>query len=175
MNIHSLVVGNLRENTYILEKNNTVLVIDPGSSYDKIKKVIGNKKVLGILITHNHEDHVGAVKYFLDTKIYKYDLLEEKEYILQDFKFEVIFNPGHSKDSVSFYFRKDKCLFSGDFIFKGSIGRCDLETGDILEMKKSITKIKKYDDDIKIYPGHGCSTTLLQEKKTNPYFNDFIS
>lgn len=174
MNIKSLVVGDLRENTYILEKNNTVLVIDPGSDYDKIKKIIGDKKVLGILITHSHFDHVGAVKYFLDTKIYKYDLLEEKEYILGDFKFEVIFNPGHSKDSVSFYFRDEMCLFSGDFIFKGSIGRCDLATGDIIDMKKSIAKIKKYDDDIKIYPGHGDSTTLFYEKKTNPYFNDFI-
>ena len=61
-------------------------------------------------------------------------------------------------------------MFLGDFIFKESIGRCDLEGGNYDEMLKSIELIKKYDDDIKVYPGHGDETTLLYEKQNNPYF-----
>ena len=60
-------------------------------------------------------------------------------------------------------------MFVGDFIFKESIGRCDLEGGDFTEMKKSLSKIKKYDKDIILYPGHGPSTTLKNELKNNIY------
>ena len=61
-------------------------------------------------------------------------------------------------------------MFVGDFIFKDDIGRCDLPTGDYLQMLASINKIKKYNDDILIYPGHEETTTLLEEKKFNEYF-----
>lgn len=170
MNITRLVVGPLEENTYILEIDNELLIVDPGSEYDKISKIINNRKVLGILITHSHFDHIGALDSFKDIDIYKYDVLEEKEYNIGKFKFDVIFNPGHSKDSVSYYFRKYNALFSGDFIFYESIGRCDLPTGSISDMEKSIDKIKKYDKDMIIYPGHGEDTTLSHEIEYNPYF-----
>ena len=61
-------------------------------------------------------------------------------------------------------------MFVGDFIFKDNIGRVDLPTGNYQEMIESINKIKKYDDDIVLYPGHGDSTTLGHEKKHNYYF-----
>ena len=61
-------------------------------------------------------------------------------------------------------------MFSGDFIFKESVGRCDLPGGNIGDMIKSINKIKEYDDDIVIYPGHGDSTTIGYEKNNNIYF-----
>ncbi len=170
MNITRLVVGSLEENTYILEIDNELLIVDPGSEYDKISKIINNRKVLGILITHSHFDHIGALDSFKNIDIYKYDVLEEKEYNIGNFKFEVIFNPGHSKDSVSYYFKKYNTLFSGDFIFYESIGRCDLPTGSISDMEKSIDKIKKYDKDMIIYPGHGEDTTLSHEIEFNPYF-----
>ena len=60
-------------------------------------------------------------------------------------------------------------MFTGDFLFKGTIGRTDLPGGDVQKMKKSINKIKKYSDDIKIYPGHGATTSLKAEKENN-YF-----
>ena len=60
-------------------------------------------------------------------------------------------------------------MFTGDFLFKNSIGRTDLETGNDIEMKKSIDKILKYNDIMKIYAGHGPSTTLELEKKYNYY------
>ena len=62
-------------------------------------------------------------------------------------------------------------MFTGDFLFKETVGRTDLEYGNLNEMKESIKKIKKYDNDIVIYPGHGEKTTLGYEKENNEYFN----
>ena len=151
--------GELRENCYVLEEDNKYLVIDPGSEFDKIDSYIKEDgQVLGILVTHRHFDHIGA----LDDCVRKYrcpvyDKLStlDENYSVGPFSFNVISCPGHTPDSISFYFYKEKKLFSGDFIFEGNIGRCDLEGGDMKEMRKSIEKIKKYPDDITIYPGHG--------------------
>ena len=170
MDIDVVVVGYLEENCYILKKGNKVLVIDPGDEIDKIKEVIGNDNVVGVLITHNHFDHVGALSYFDDSLIYKYDNLEEKEYSIQGFNFKVIFTPGHSSDSVSYYFSDINSLFCGDFIFRESIGRCDLPSGDFDVMKKSINMIKGYPKNMIIYPGHSESTTLEYEIANNIYF-----
>ena len=61
-------------------------------------------------------------------------------------------------------------MFTGDFLFRGSIGRCDLG-GSEEDMVKSIEKIKKYDEDIVIYPGHGESSDLASEFKWNIYLS----
>ena len=63
-------------------------------------------------------------------------------------------------------------MFVGDFLFKDSIGRCDLEYANIHDMKKSIEKIKQYDDNIIIYSGHGEDTLLGNEKDNNFYFKE---
>ena len=173
MEVITVVTGALEENCYILIKNNTCLVIDPGDDYLKIKEKIGDNKILGVLITHSHFDHIGALRHFLikkSVKIFKKSNTLEKEYTIGDFNFKCIYTPGHSSDSITFYFEEINSMFVGDFIFKGNIGRCDLPTGSISEMNKSIEKIKKYDDNIKIYNGHGESTTLKAEKESNPYF-----
>ncbi|MBR3049323.1 MAG: MBL fold metallo-hydrolase [Bacilli bacterium] len=172
MKIETIVTGVLEENCYVLKKNNTCLVVDPGDDYDKIKDVIGDDKVLGVLITHSHFDHIGALRNFLtkrNTKIFKKSSVEEKEYNIGDFTFEVIFTPGHSKDSITFYFKEDNIMFVGDFIFKESIGRCDLPGGDINEMNESLDRIKKYPKETVLYPGHYDSTTLEYEINNNSY------
>ena len=61
-------------------------------------------------------------------------------------------------------------MFVGDFIFKNSIGRTDLEGGNEEDMKKSIEKIRQYSDEITLYPGHGQKTDLGEEKKNNLFF-----
>lgn len=172
MEIKRIVVGPLDTNCYILIKNNNALVIDPGDDYEKIIDEIKGKKVVGILITHNHFDHVGALSNFDKDIIYTFSNLEEKEYTISDFNFEVIYTPGHTNDSVSYYFKEIDSLFCGDFIFYENIGRCDLPTGDFIIMKKSINKIKKYPINIKIYPGHDISTTLIHEIENNIYFKE---
>lgn len=172
MEIIKVVTGALDENCYVLVNNGICLVVDPGDDFPKIKEACGDNKVLGVLITHSHFDHIGALRNFLtkrSIKIFKRSNLEEKEYSVGDFKFKCIHTPGHSRDSVTFYFEEDKAMFIGDFIFKDSIGRTDLPGGNMIEMEQSIEKIKNYNDDVILYPGHNEETTLGEEKQKNPY------
>ena len=172
MNIQCIKTGFLEENCYILKKGNTYLVIDPGDDFLKLKNFIDGK-VLGILITHRHFDHIGAVEDMVreyQVLVYERRNLQEGNYKIGDFCFRVIFTPGHSKDSVSYYFYEQEIMFTGDFLFKHTTGKTDLEGGSKEDMQKSIEKIKKYPEDTKVYPGHGESTTLKEEFKHNKYF-----
>jgi glyoxylase-like metal-dependent hydrolase (beta-lactamase superfamily II) len=147
-------------------------VIDPGDDIDKIKEEIKKYNLLAILITHHHFDHVGALDDLIKYKnvpIYDYNLTDT-EYNIDKFNFKIIKTPGHTSDSITFYFENENIMFTGDFLFKGTIGRTDLPTGDSIEMEKSINKIKQYNKDIKIYPGHGDITTLEDEIKYNYFF-----
>lgn len=172
MKIITTIVGPLNTNCYILIRNNKCLIIDPGDEYEKIMANVGEREIWGILITHYHFDHTGALSDFINNhkpNIYDYHNHEEKM-ILGPFTIDVIKTPGHKEDAVTYYFKNEKAMFCGDFIFKNSIGRTDLNGGSDIEMKKSIGLIKKYDDDIIIYPGHGEKTTLGDEKRNNLYF-----
>lgn len=190
MKIEKIVVGLYEENCYLIIKDDKCIIVDPG---DESKKIISNLEkselnVLGILITHAHFDHIGALNDILDrynVPVYYHNInneiehdklinIKEEKYILDKFKFEVIFTPGHRNDSVTYYFYDENIMFTGDFLFKGTIGRTDLEYASILDMQKSLNKIKKYDNEITIYPGHGDETTLEIEKKINPYFSFII-
>ena len=163
MEINRVVVGPLETNCYILSKDNKCLVIDPGDEYNKIKEAIGNNEVVGVIITHYHFDHIGALSYFDKDLVLDKNNLEEKEYNIDCFNFKVIYTPGHKEDSITIYFEKEQIMFTGDFIFKDAIGRMDLEGGSVLDMQKSLEKMKNYDKSIKIYPGHGESTYLSEE------------
>lgn len=168
--VEKVVVGYLEENCYVVSLENDCLVIDSGDDVKKIINLVGNRNVVGILITHHHFDHVGALNEI--KKLYKVPVIDYKNVgskRLNNFNFEIISTPGHSADSVTYYFKDYRMMFVGDFIFKGTIGRCDLEGGDFMMMKKSIDKIKKYDKKITLYPGHGEATSLGEELKTNPY------
>lgn len=186
MNIKKFIVGPLKENCYYLTKEKDLIIVDPGYDFNKLNKIIKNNNfnLLGILITHAHFDHIGALEDLI--KEYKvpvyynnvnneiaYDKLiniEEKEYNINDFNFKVIYAPGHRNDLSIFYFYEDKAMFTGDFLFKDSMGRVDLEYSNPIQMKQSIEKIKSY-SDITIYPGHGEDTTIDYEKENNFYFN----
>ena len=65
-------------------------------------------------------------------------------------------------------------MFVGDFIFKGTVGRMDLEGGNVEDMNNSLKKIVSYPKSIKLYPGHGESTTLEDEINTNYYLKKAI-
>ena len=175
MEIKKIVTGALEENCYVLSKDGTCLIVDPGSDSKKIKELVGTDKIIGVLVTHSHFDHIGALRDFLNMnrrlKIFKKsNLTDLKEVSVGSFNFVPIMTPGHSSDSVTFYFKDDNAMFVGDFIFRDTVGRCDLPTGSSSEMDKSLEKIKTYADDINLYPGHGDETTLGREKKYNLYF-----
>ena len=163
MQINRVIVGDLETNCYILIKDDKCLVIDPGDEIDEIKEEISNKKIVGVIVTHYHFDHIGALNYFDKSLILDKNNLEEKEYDIDGFKFEIIYTPGHKEDCITIYFKEENIMFTGDFIFEGTIGRMDLEGGNPLDMKKSLEKIKKYNKNIKVYPGHGDYTHLYKE------------
>lgn len=169
MEIKTVKVSEYRTNCYVLIKGNDSLVIDPGDEIEKIRELIGNTNVFGVLITHGHEDHTGAVRYF--DEVYDFNNLTEGKHKIGSFEFEVIYTPGHTTDSVTYYFYNEGIMFTGDFLFKGPIGRTDYPTGSDIDMKKSLKKIVKY-PDVVIYPGHGLSTSLENEKQNNVYFSN---
>lgn len=173
LKIEKIEVGELQCNCYLVEKNNTYLLIDPGDEYQKIVNFIQGKKIVGILITHGHFDHIGCLQKLEEDfhyPVYQYSNLKEGNLSIGNFSLEVIFTKGHSNDSVCYYFKENKVMFVGDFIFKGTIGRCDLEGGNFNEMLQSLQKIKQYNQEITLYPGHGEKTTLQEELENNPYF-----
>ena len=163
MKIDKVIVGPLETNCYVLSINNKCIVIDPGDEYNKIKKVINDREVVGVIITHHHFDHIGALNCFDKNLLLDKNNLEEKNYSIDNFNFEVIYTPGHKEDSITIYFKKENIMFTGDFIFKGTIGRMDLPGGSYKDMQESLNKISKYDRNIKIYPGHGEETILKNE------------
>ena len=85
---------------------------------------------------------------------------------------KVLFVPGHSSGSLAFYCEKEGVVFTGDALFAGSIGRTDLSGGNYDMLIHSIkTKLFVLPPATIVYPGHGESTTIEREIKTNPYFN----
>jgi glyoxylase-like metal-dependent hydrolase (beta-lactamase superfamily II) len=81
--------------------------------------------------------------------------------------------PGHSPGSLAFYSRNDNCVFTGDALFAGSIGRTDLPGGDFNTLIKSIrNKLFVLPPSTVVYAGHGKETTIGNEIKSNPYFDD---
>ena len=101
--------------------------------------------------------------------------LKDKENIeLDDMQLEVIHTPGHTPGGICLLMKKpdDKILFSGDTLFCQGIGRTDFPGADEGLLIKSIKeKLFKLDDDTVVYPGHGPSSTIGEEKRNNPFLN----
>ncbi|MFK4565851.1 MBL fold metallo-hydrolase [Enterococcus sp. UD-01] len=95
---------------------------------------------------------------------------ELKDYELGGMRFTVVPTPGHSIGSLSFIF--DDFVITGDALFRGSIGRTDLHTGNLEQLLDSIqTYLFTLPDEFPAYSGHGEATTIGHEKQTNPFFN----
>lgn len=162
-----------------------------------------NLTVKGILLTHSHLDHISATDAF-NVPIYmyekEYDLfmynyndlynergivrhynLDGREFVklkdgdtlpLGDKEITFIATAGHTIGGVCYKFEND--LFSGDTLFKGAVGRSDLKTGNINDLKESIVRlIDSEDDNLNVYPAHCPSTTIGFEKRYNPYYNSW--
>lgn len=178
MNIKTIVVGDLLTNCYIVEKGDKCIIIDPGADSDHIiSNIDSSKKVVGIFITHSHDDHIGAVTPLVNKyncPIYNGNNLNSGSNVFENFHFNVEPFPGHLDDLVAFHFVEQKIMFVGDFIFKDSIGRVDLKGASPFDMKQSIKRILTFDNDIILLPGHGEKTILKDEVDNLKYFMSII-
>ena len=181
------------------DKLRRLFVIDPGAEPERILREAESFAAdsARILLTHAHVDHIGAAgavarklgigKVMLDPadrELYRSPLnsippllehpddLPETEDFETDGAFEVLHVPGHSPGGSAFLFEdgEEKLLFCGDSLFAGSIGRTDLPGGDYGELISAIkSELLVLPPETRVFPGHGGSTTVGDEKMGNPY------
>ena len=193
MKIKKIITHEMDQNCYLIENNKKGILIDPGLDTNKILKETEDIEINYILLTHCHFDHIYSVNYLnkktvsskncdkniknpgivlYNTSVKNGCSIVMKDGEERDFDgilVKCIYTPGHTDGSVCYLIENN--LFSGDTLFKRSIGRCDLPTGNMSEIENSIRNIiYKLDGDIKVYPGHVEETTIEYEKHNNLYF-----
>ncbi|MBL4931124.1 MBL fold metallo-hydrolase [Clostridium paridis] len=198
MIIKTIPVGDIQENCYLVmdEETKEAFVVDPGDQGDYLVNIISKlgAKLKFILLTHGHFDHVGAVSELKNTfKVPHYINEEEKKYMqgtsyvfgkipeadryLNDgeeidfsgHKIKCLHTPGHSAGGMCFLLNGEH-LFAGDTLFYLSVGRSDFEGGDMDTLVDSIrTKLFVLNDNTIVYPGHGPKTSIMTEKRGNPF------
>lgn len=193
MYFQQVKVGGYDENfAYLVgdEKSREIAVVDP-DNLPLLRSIIerDSLKPVAILVTHEHFDHLAGVEELaLAFKIPVYIHFEGRHALpfgleieeiadgdvidIGAVEIQVLHTPGHAPGAVC-YLVEDK-LITGDTLFVGGCGRCDLEGGDIEAMYRSLYKrLKKLPDHIKVYPGHDYGdksfSTIGEEKKSNPY------
>lgn len=210
MKLHRTTNAIAAENTYYLENDNYLILVDPGSDWIVIERTIRdiNKPIAAILLTHTHYDHIMSLEQVRQTFNHPPVYVAEKEaswlyspldnlsgqsrhdnlpdvicqpaehffqykedYILAGFQFQVVKTPGHSWGGVSFVFPKEELVFTGDALFRETIGRTDLPTGNFDQLIAGIKdKLLTLPGHYQVYPGHGFDTTISHERIFNPYF-----
>ncbi len=142
--------------------DHTGAVVELQNKYE-VKVLIGRQESQNLKnpeITLNYYIGVPDIKLEEDSRIDDKDLIH-----LGELEFNVIHTPGHTNGGTSLYCEKEKMLFSGDTLFRGSWGRTDLPTGSLVEIMDSIiNKLLVLPDDTIVYPGHGKSTMIKEEK-----------
>jgi hydroxyacylglutathione hydrolase len=165
MKIKKVVVGTLKTNCYLLHNEEGIIVVDPGDNGEEIMEEIEelNLPVKYIINTHSHFDHIMANSYIekqTGKKVLN-NLKEGRVLKLGEESLEVIYTPGHTKDSICL--RGNDFLIGGDVLFDGGHGRTDLPGGSDEEMMKTLERLKKdIPSDYCVYPGHG-ETFLMKD------------
>ena len=197
MNIKVQPMGDYMTNCYIITVDCKDFIIDPGvGALRWIKSQVQNP--VAILNTHGHFDHVWSnseVQKEFNLKIYTpigdkpmlqmdpygmgmppstpdIEIQPDEEIEIQGVKIKFHHFPGHTPGCSAIQFNEH--LFTGDFIFKGSIGRFDFPMSNAKDMKNSIAKILEWNNDFHIYPGHGGKTTLKSEKENLVQWYNYI-
>ena len=189
----------LYTNTFLLISDaGHAVVIDPAAevhSYDEILKK-HNATLTTILCTHGHYDHVGsaeALRTEWNAKLFceAADLAGDRMYPLSaadcgyaegetvsvdELQFTVWHTPGHTPGHVALYEPQSKSLFTGDTLFRESIGRTDLPGGDYSWIMRSILDILlPLGDEVHVYPGHGPESTIGHEVLYNPFIVEVLN
>lgn len=192
----TIATGSFEVNTTVFILNNKAYVVDPGSDAEEIFASLSKMGATDydVLLTHGHFDHIGALAQLAkkndSMKVYvsseDLDVIDhpfnayppdyppvKRPTNIGDFSsldgIEVIKTPGHTPGGVCYYIKDYGILFSGDTLFRRSVGRTDLPGGDMGLLTASLKKLMLLPDDIKVIPGHGALTTIGEERAMNPF------
>lgn len=212
LGIQTFTFNAFAENTYVVFDRQTLdcMIVDPGCYSEEEKQTLRdfidreNLRVIRLLNTHCHLDHVFGNKFVAQTwqltpEIHRKELILLEHFpatcrmygiaacepsplpssflepgmvfTLGNFQFSVLFTPGHSPGSVSFYCAQAGVVLSGDTLFFESIGRTDLPGGSHETLIKSIREqLFVLPGDTIVLSGHGEDTTIRHEQEYNPFF-----
>ena len=194
---HILGAAPLYTNTFLIVTDQKHgILIDAAAEPETYKKVLAEQgaTLTHILLTHGHYDHVGAVaalrretgcKVYLDpadalgNDLYPLKSSDVDEawpvsgsLAIDELTFTVYHTPGHTPGSV--VLALGNMLFCGDTLFAGSCGRTDMPGGSGIRMQQSLSMLAESDlrDDAQVLPGHGESSTLGLERRSNPFMTE---
>jgi glyoxylase-like metal-dependent hydrolase (beta-lactamase superfamily II) len=184
----TLSMDSFEVNSYVIHAPDGDIVVDAGAEPEKILAATRNP-VAAILITHGHADHISAldtVRRETDAPVYMhpddaegagirgYEPLRDGEGMaLGGQSLYVVHTPGHSPGSVTFVVGRDQIV--GDLVLPGSVGRTDIPGASWEQIEVSLRKVMPYwEDETRLYTGHGPVLIAMEELKTNPYLPPVI-
>ena len=197
MLIETFPVGMLSANCYVVSSSQAkeAIIIDPGIDFPSEGQVIFDYikavqlKIKYIVNTHGHDDHTKGdaffqEKYHVPICIHSLDAyfisvlesgtfpanvkLEDGNAIqFGDETLKVMHTPGHTPGSICLV--GEKLVFTGDTLFAGGIGRTDFSGGSDRDMRLSLGKLLRLPDNYVVYPGHGTTSVIGEEKQVNPF------
>jgi hydroxyacylglutathione hydrolase len=184
----TLSMNGFEVNSYVVHAPEGDIVVDAGAEPEKILGAT-RAAVAAILVTHGHADHVDALEAVRRVtvapvymhpadaagKVRDYEPLEDGQALdVAGLGIRVLHTPGHSPGSVTFVVGHDQIV--GDLILPGSVGRTDIEGASWEEIEVSIHRvIPLWEEETRLYTGHGPVLTAVEELKTNPYLPPGLS
>ena len=199
MLVETFTVGMLSTNCYVASSQETkeAIIIDPGidlsSEAEPILDYIAAKKlnVKFIVNTHGHDDHIKGDSFFQQKFNVPICIHILDEHFIEDLEkdsfppnllfkdgslikvgneaLKVLHTPGHTPGSICLV--GEKLVFTGDTLFAGGIGRTDFPGGSMSAMRNSLKKLMELPLNLLIYSGHGETSIIVEEKRSNPFLN----
>jgi hydroxyacylglutathione hydrolase len=199
MLVETFTIGMLSANCYVASSQETkeATIIDPGIDFSSeaepiLDYIIAKKlNVKFIVNTHGHDDHIKGDAFFQQKFNVPICIHILDEHFIEDLEkgsfppnllfkdgslikvgnesLKVLHTPGHTPGSICLV--GEKLVFTGDTLFAGGIGRTDFPGGSMSEMRASLKKLMELPLNLLVYPGHGETSIIVKEKKSNPFLN----